>query len=1201
MKKISITFLILISLITNAQKNNSLLWEISGNGLENTSYLYGTMHVSNKIAFHLGDSFFLALDKAKKVCLESDPSEWIDYVYGSKSKNNHTYSNNNENNFYKNIVDISAPAKKSMEYALRKNHALENGFLYRGSTYNNDYEENTYLDLFIFQYAKKNKKEVIELEDYNETNILQVKAMFPDQNKKENEKSKKIKSYRSSWNKDMSIGEAMEEAYRNGDIKTIDSITRITAKSDNYLHYFLHERNRIMTVGIDSLVRKQSIFIGIGAAHLPGEKGVINMLKDLGYKMRPVKRKITNFAKNKKNNIEEKFIDRAYNPFTTRDGYITVSIPGKIYETPGDQGELQYFFPDMVNGGNFFISRFQTYAPLNNSNSNKWEAKIDSIIFENIEGKIIQQKKLKISGFNAIDILNKSRKGEFQRRLIVFTPLEVIFFKMSGTGKWAKIYGDRFINSIKINSNTALSQTYTSHLGEYSIEFPGQPLSTVHAHQITTTPLNYTVQSFSEADSSYFMIQHDWMNDFGYIEEDSFEVSYLIEIFLDQFDSLKSTAIKPINSRKSEGYGVTQAGDSIYLSAQLRNNFYFLFTAKSTKKKAFEFFESFKYSGEFKEEKYKTYHDTLLRYSVSTSVIPDEMEDWNKVLSNKRNNKREDWNYIKETRSFFNKNNYESIYVTFLKHSDYYHIKSVDSLWNDEFEAYKNSNLATIKNKIDKNDTLPTAHYWFGDTNSSKVIEIKKFLNKGVVYTIKTTYDSTETRSKFITQFFRTFTPDTDTLLGRIVTKSNSKLFFSDLASGDTTKISRAITLINRIYFENNDVDSILWYIENYEFTNEDEKESVVYLIKQLGFLKSPKIVGYLTKKYQRAMDDYKIQVACLKALAKQGSKQSFKEIKKLLIQDAPITPNDRLITQLFRYLDDSLALTAKLYPDAWDLLLYTDYRPSLYKLSAMLIDSNLINSKSYKREQPLILREAKEATAKKKSYSNGAENISLNDHTIYYSFGKPIKYEINLIDQYSFTAYLKLLMPFYNSNPKVKNYVRSLLTHKKEKFRFISTITLTKHNIAINDSLYSNLSKSPDYRFAFYKALKFINREDKFDQQYLNQQSLMESVLYASSSIDAEDSLKFIKKVLIKNKSDEGYVYFFKHQDSHSDKWYIHYAGLQPINARLFNFSTKKRYIEKKAATVFNEQEIGEEVEKLVKNLKLFGRSRAKKQKSRY
>ena len=193
----------------------------------------------------------------------------------------------------------------------------------------------------------------------------------------------------------------------------------------------------------------------------------------------------------------------------------------------------------------------------------------------------------------------------------------------------------------------------------------------------------------------------------------------------------------------------------------------------------------------------------------------------------------------------------------------------------------------------------------------------------------------------------------------------------------------------------------------------------------------------------------------------------------------------------------------------------------------------------------------------------------------------------------------IKLLMPFYKSNTKVKSYVNSLLTHKTEKFRFIATVMLTEYNVEINDSIYTNLSKSPDYRFAFYKALNFIGKESKFDKKYLNQKSLMESAIYASSSINAEDSLKFIKKVFIKNKTDEGYIYFYKHQSIYNDKWYIHYSGIQPIDTNKFEIKTK--YIKKKATTVYNNDEINKEIEVLVKKIKLIGRNRANHRRRTY
>lgn len=43
-----------------------------------------------------------------------------------------------------------------------------------------------------------------------------------------------------------------------------------------------------MATRIDKHIRTQKIFIGIGAAHLPGKMGVIQLLKKMGYKVKPI-------------------------------------------------------------------------------------------------------------------------------------------------------------------------------------------------------------------------------------------------------------------------------------------------------------------------------------------------------------------------------------------------------------------------------------------------------------------------------------------------------------------------------------------------------------------------------------------------------------------------------------------------------------------------------------------------------------------------------------------------------------------------------------------------------------------------------------------------------------------------------------------------------------------------------------------------
>ena len=76
---IAIFFLLATGLFAQPRGNEkypSLLWEITGNGLTKPSYLFGTMHVSSKMVFHLSDSFYNAIKKVDAVALELNPDVW---------------------------------------------------------------------------------------------------------------------------------------------------------------------------------------------------------------------------------------------------------------------------------------------------------------------------------------------------------------------------------------------------------------------------------------------------------------------------------------------------------------------------------------------------------------------------------------------------------------------------------------------------------------------------------------------------------------------------------------------------------------------------------------------------------------------------------------------------------------------------------------------------------------------------------------------------------------------------------------------------------------------------------------------------------------------------------------------------------------------------------------------------------------------
>ena len=45
---------------------------------------------------------------------------------------------------------------------------------------------------------------------------------------------------------------------------------------------------------LDGLLRKKSLLIAVGAAHLPGQGGVIELLRMEGYTVEPVKNQVSN-------------------------------------------------------------------------------------------------------------------------------------------------------------------------------------------------------------------------------------------------------------------------------------------------------------------------------------------------------------------------------------------------------------------------------------------------------------------------------------------------------------------------------------------------------------------------------------------------------------------------------------------------------------------------------------------------------------------------------------------------------------------------------------------------------------------------------------------------------------------------------------------------------------------------------------------
>ena len=150
MRCILLIFLTISAFFVSAQEKNSLLWEISGNGLEQSSYLYGTMHVSKRIAFRLDDVFYQALDQSEVIALESDPDTWLDSdMMGGGSTGIGQGNGFISKGFYTYPFAIKNPKKEEIGAYLAFEDRRVNSILYRTNEYSQNFEEETYLDLSL--------------------------------------------------------------------------------------------------------------------------------------------------------------------------------------------------------------------------------------------------------------------------------------------------------------------------------------------------------------------------------------------------------------------------------------------------------------------------------------------------------------------------------------------------------------------------------------------------------------------------------------------------------------------------------------------------------------------------------------------------------------------------------------------------------------------------------------------------------------------------------------------------------------------------------------------------------------------------------------------------------------------------------------------------------------------------------------------
>ncbi len=292
MKRISaVLFGSIMAITALAQKNhtdNTLLWKISGNGLPRPSYLFGTIHMLCKDDAILSDSLKRIIRNVKEVYFEVDLDNIIEMlgVLGKMKMNGDTT-----------LQDLLSEADydKVKNYFESKSSMLPFSMLetfkpmVAASTLQEGglpCESTAAMEQVIMAEAKENNKPIKGLESIGyQASILdsipyklQAEQLvdYIDNSMKGNDQDKELLD--------------MLNAYKNQDLKKLEEMLM---KSDptisNYTDLLLYNRNRNWVEKLKELLPEKPLLIAVGAGHLPGKDGCINLLRKAGFKVTPVK------------------------------------------------------------------------------------------------------------------------------------------------------------------------------------------------------------------------------------------------------------------------------------------------------------------------------------------------------------------------------------------------------------------------------------------------------------------------------------------------------------------------------------------------------------------------------------------------------------------------------------------------------------------------------------------------------------------------------------------------------------------------------------------------------------------------------------------------------------------------------------------------------------------------------------------------
>lgn len=296
MKRISALLLLSLAALTaisqNQKEDNTLLWKISGNGLEKPSYLFGTIHMLCAEDAVLSKNMKRVISECDEVYFEVDMDnmfEMLGAIGKMKMRGDTTLKDLLSGDDYKKVKAYFETKKSTLPFSMLEKFKpiLAASTLEQGSM---PCDKTAVMEMVILEEARQFDKKIKGLE------TMSYQAGVLDSIPYQLQAQQLVQYIDSATTDDKENKQLIQmfEAYKSQDLKKLEELmVQTDAGMSGFIDIMLFHRNLNWVKKLKDLLPQKSLLIAVGAGHLPGEKGVINLLRKQGYKVTPVENRVS--------------------------------------------------------------------------------------------------------------------------------------------------------------------------------------------------------------------------------------------------------------------------------------------------------------------------------------------------------------------------------------------------------------------------------------------------------------------------------------------------------------------------------------------------------------------------------------------------------------------------------------------------------------------------------------------------------------------------------------------------------------------------------------------------------------------------------------------------------------------------------------------------------------------------------------------